>query len=280
MNKICDCRCPAGMFIDPQPLNFGRPEVQGDQVTYRAVVPQPPSDPLFRLTVSTVIPEVGKEDSEQELRFLLASLRADFFLTSLRDEDEDDDENENDGEDEPDPDPDYLDWEINLTPEFISTKLQGDYGVVFVVEAPIPLVSEYVVAEPLQPSSVGGPLVPLPSVPSTRISKRTMHIYYSATGQPVRPTVTSDMNTVHIYPGNIKLHATQHSLVSKKATKVTIVNRSYRRPAKYHMNLSWSQPTVISLPSLRAGRASSAADPDRDRTTNGDRGAEDSAGRA
>ena len=236
--------------------------------------------PLFALTVSTVIPEVGKEDSEQELRFLLASLRADFFLTSLRDEDEDDDENENDGEDEPDPDPDYLDWEINLTPEFISTKLQGDYGVVFVVEAPIPLVSEYVVAEPCS----------LHRWEVRWCRFRRCHRRGSAKGQctsttrrlaqPVRPTVTSDMNTVHIYPGNIKLHATQHSLVSKKATKVTIVNRSYRRPAKYHMNLSWSQPTVISLPSLRAGRASSAADPDRDRTTNGDRGAEDSAGRA
>ena len=233
-------------------VKLRRPHVQGDQVTYRAVVPQHPSDPLFRLTVSTAIPEVGKEDSEQELRFLLASLRADFFLTSPRDEDEDDDENENDDEDEPDPDPDYLDWEINLTPEFIGTKLRGDYGVVFVVEAPIPLVSEYVVAEPLQPSSVRGPLVPIPSVPSTRISKRTMHIYHSATGQAVRPTVTSDMNTVRIYPGNIRLQATQYSQVSKNTTKVTIVNRSHHRPAKYHMNLSWLQPTVVNLPNVQA----------------------------
>ena len=92
MNEICDCRCSAGIFIDPQPLEFGEPQVKDDQVSYQAVVPLPPSDALFRLTVSTVIPDVGKEDSEQELRFLLASLRADFFLTSPRDEDEDDDE--------------------------------------------------------------------------------------------------------------------------------------------------------------------------------------------
>jgi hypothetical protein len=241
MNEFCDCRCSAGIIIDPQPLKFGRPQVKDGQLSYQAVVPLPPSDALFRLTVSTTIPDVGKEDSEQELRFLLAGLRADFFLTSPRDEDEYEDE------DEPDPDPDYLDWQINITPELVAAKLSGEYGVVFVVQAPIPVVSEYGVDTPSQPPSVRRPMVPVPTVPPTNISKRTRHVYWSASGQAIQPTVTSDMNTVYIYPGNIRVKVNQSRQVSRKTREVTIINRSYRRPAIYEMNLSWQQVIESSL---------------------------------
>jgi hypothetical protein len=241
MNEGHDYPCAGSLIVNLRRLNFGPPQSNGREVSRRAVIPQPPDSALFALNVSTKISDGGKKAAEEDLRVLVADLEADFLLTTPRSDDVD----ETSGD--PDPEQGYSDLDVLITPELVAATLDGEYGVVFIVQASIPGLSG---------GSESVSSVNTFDVPQTTIKRRTKHIYRSESGAAIKTTVTSIQNTEHVYPGNLEIDAPDDKTV--KSTKVTIVNRSQQKSAVYSMTGSWKQVIVKKL----AGPAAASAGPE------------------
>lgn len=218
------------MIVDLQPLPFGSIETGGGLLTCQALVEQPsaPGSPEFALTLSMGLPRVGLEQAVEQFKSLRDGLKGNFLLRAPEDDDDL-------PCDEPVFDERTAEWEVLLEAEFVSTTLEGEYGVVMVLQAPLPGLPQVPVA------AVAGHAPPPPVGGPHNINAGMAHIYRSKNGGPIYTQVTSSIGEEYLYPPPGGVAVTTSTPQSATARKVRIENRG-TNIANYTMSGSWRGP--------------------------------------
>jgi len=225
MSRKYDCFCTGTVIVNPQPLPFVRLETNDGSIAYRAIVERPlaPGNPVFALTISTKVPECDRKEAERQMECLTTELLADFLLAAQRGRGNNvSSESDSDLRDERS--------EVLVEPELVSTTLDGEYGMVFVVQAPIPP----------DPAKKFGGNVPL--------SAGVKHVYTAPDGQATYTQIHSNGGTEYIIP---KVRDPQksrrvHSLIASHsgtvtAKRVSIANHT-DSTCYYTMTGTWCGP--------------------------------------
>ena len=185
--------------------------------------------------MSAVPPDVGRKQAEEQFSILRSGILADFLLTAPR---PDGAETSEEGDDGPGSGEFDVIRDIRIVPSVLRTTVEGEYGAVFVVQAPIPGILDWT-----PNGSPGGQLAPRNVIGPRLIRSRIRHIWWAKSGT-TSTTVTSNEATEYVNPGNYTLGAGDSQQVN--AERVTISNYG-RVGGRYTMTGRWNGPTRVRL---------------------------------
>ena len=225
MSKKYDCFCTGAVIVDPQHLDFVPLETSDGSIAYRATVERPhaPGSPVFALTISAKVPESDRKEAKRQLVFLTTELYADFLLAAQKEVGSNvSSESGSDLYDDR--------WEVLIEPELVSTTLDGEYGMVFVVQAPIPP----------DPAKKFGGNIPL--------SAGLKHVYTSPDNTLTFTRIHSNGGTEYIIPkvNDPQKNRRVHRLVASHSGTVTAKRVSIENHTDstcyYTMSGTWCGP--------------------------------------
>jgi hypothetical protein len=209
-----DYFCLGGLIVPLKKLHFGDPTIEDSKITYQAFVEQfdAPCSPVFSLTVSTVLPP-NVAEAAREFRRMREEMRAAFLLTAPPDDSELVDP-ENAASD--DDDPSDVGWVIEIDPALERTTMEGERGVVFVVQASIPGYRE-------PPATTGGKVA---LDYSDSLGAGLSNVFTATKSGSKKATVNSTQGWERLYPGGKRVNQGYSNRRHTWGHKVTVANYS------------------------------------------------------
>jgi hypothetical protein len=217
--------------LDLQPLVFDPFKTKDGKLAYRAKVKQlqAPGSPVFALTLSAELPDLGQSQAVGQFSALRDGLRAGFLLTAPRSGDH---EPPPDDDNDVGPDPDEPGaWEVTMITDVLRTTVVGEYGVVFEVQAPIP--GPYDVDSDEEPGRRA----------LRKIRSRIRHVWTAKPGT-TSTTVRARTNYIVVDPGGHQLSPGDSQPEGARTVKISNYTNQL---ARYTMTGEWNGPQRVTL---------------------------------